>query len=1053
MKQSQLYQENADRKIKRDEKMCKKKVILLVLAIFSILFLNSISAPNSYDIIGNSVVFDNNKLFLNVTPHTLFSSGNVEFELISKIYSGNVNAIWGFDTSQATPIKAEFYNPKEIQKEYSYICPTEFFNYSVADKYAWCFENITLDNETYFLELIFEHDFLRGNLASKTIYWNESYVQEWQDISSKFKSFNYQFDGKNKWFYLDNININANQIYKIRAYIKIPVKLGKSEGKYDFAIYPSSYGTNILQAHNDGKLFLGDPWWNSSYLRKTQINFTEQSGNNLTDYSVLISIPYYSDMNSDFSDLRFLDESETYELDWAGVNTTSVANTTEGFLPVNIDGWIKMSIPELGTNSTWMYYENPLATSTSNENTTFILYASTFNDWEIINGSAQLGTAMTATSNFAYADKNFTETKITGFEFKYEAFHNTFGINYVLLANSSYQPNRTPEGFFWQGIQFKSDTELVFGGGNPIDSPPHVIGFINETKEDPVRVSVEDNLIGMNVSKFSDDAWISLTYIRNQTGDYRMWITDTIAGVNNEERTLTNGTNPNTFELGGFFDKIEWEGRFDGDAIDSIRLRHYTEPEPSFSFGLEESYPEINSISPANSSGTSNINITFNYNITATLSITNCSFFVNAELNQTDETITKNVTQNFTLDDLGTVGINWSINCFDSDNNEANSDTWNVATILIDPEIFSGNTTNISLVDDISNISNFILENPDFGSINFTNIDLSAGADITLNVNITNLTVQLASENISSLNVSAEIKLYNVNFTKPRIIADGKTCSNDVCTQVSYNGTKFIFDVNHFTEYKIEDTPTRDSAGPTGSTVTTLTAYALIKHNNDTRDYTDRQRAVIYAVIKSYSDLYEIGLILSNNQTEEMISLLKNKDVDLNKEEMKKWFEQFQNNAVEEVTVTLEDISKYSLIKIATVEVIELNLNPKQLASIWFYNPGKPFTWNIKANQDLSSCEIKESNMADLECNIIDNSTAEIVYKGKINSLYSSILAEAELKSIKGANQRLPISIKIYNLRGKLWSIPVYFILLGIISIGLASFFTIKFLRKKEENE
>lgn len=55
-------------------------------------------------------------------------------------------------------------------------------------------------------------------------------------------------------------------------------------------------------------------WWNSTWEFKKEITITENSGSALNNYSVLLNVSKESSMNNDFSDLRFLDSSESSEL-------------------------------------------------------------------------------------------------------------------------------------------------------------------------------------------------------------------------------------------------------------------------------------------------------------------------------------------------------------------------------------------------------------------------------------------------------------------------------------------------------------------------------------------------------------------------------------------------------------------------------------------------------------------------------------------------------------------------------------------------------------------
>ncbi|MCD6422243.1 DUF2341 domain-containing protein, partial [bacterium] len=58
-------------------------------------------------------------------------------------------------------------------------------------------------------------------------------------------------------------------------------------------------------------------WWNSAWTRRRNITIDNtQNSNTLTNYPVLIRVPYDSDMQTDFDDLRFVDSDDSTELSY-----------------------------------------------------------------------------------------------------------------------------------------------------------------------------------------------------------------------------------------------------------------------------------------------------------------------------------------------------------------------------------------------------------------------------------------------------------------------------------------------------------------------------------------------------------------------------------------------------------------------------------------------------------------------------------------------------------------------------------------------------------------
>ena len=73
--------------------------------------------------------------------------------------------------------------------------------------------------------------------------------------------------------------------------------------------------------------------------------------------------------------------------------------------------------------------------------------------------------------------------------------------------------------------------------------------------------------------------------------------------------------------------------------------------------------------------------------------------------------------------------------------------------------------------------------------------------------NISNNSIVLNSTALPNFNKSATLSLYGLTFTNPRILRNGEVCPNAICTEVSYSGGTFVFNVTQFTNYSAEETP------------------------------------------------------------------------------------------------------------------------------------------------------------------------------------------------------------------------------------------------------
>jgi len=110
-----------------------------------------------------------------------------------------------------------------------------------------------------------------------------------------------------------------------------------------------------------------DNWWNSSWVCRKSFNVTENSGVNLSDFQVNISVDTQTPisqgkMNADCSDIRFVNSSNDPVSYWLNNSCNSLAGVV----------WIKVNNLTASQNSTfYMYYGNPSATSQSNGTATF----------------------------------------------------------------------------------------------------------------------------------------------------------------------------------------------------------------------------------------------------------------------------------------------------------------------------------------------------------------------------------------------------------------------------------------------------------------------------------------------------------------------------------------------------------------------------------------------------------------------------------------------------------------------------------------------------------
>jgi hypothetical protein len=250
-------------------------ILIMVLAIIP-----SLVMAQDWIVDGNRVYVNDSNVFISAEPHTLRVGGEVNFKLISKGYTGNIDVVFGFNETNARPRSASYYNPHNDVVENSYVC-NEKFNYTLSPNYAWCYvtENRSTNTTSRYVNVtIFSHSFLRGNISTKTIWWNETTSSDWVDVSDKFQKINYDFGGMTDWYLIRDFSVVAGKEYMLKSDIQVPMKLGSNQGKYWVALKPSA--ETIQQAIANNHLYYLDPWWNASYIYRQ--NITNKATGNVT---------------------------------------------------------------------------------------------------------------------------------------------------------------------------------------------------------------------------------------------------------------------------------------------------------------------------------------------------------------------------------------------------------------------------------------------------------------------------------------------------------------------------------------------------------------------------------------------------------------------------------------------------------------------------------------------------------------------------------------------------------------------------------------------------
>ncbi len=152
----------------------------------------------------------------------------------------------------------------------------------------------------------------------------------------------------------------------------------------------------------------------------------------------------------------------------------------------------------------------------------------------------------------------------------------------------------------------------------------------------------------------------------------------------------------------------------------------------------------------------------------------------------------------------------------------------NSRTIVIYEKFKENETTTDfdNLAEEQYHNTTFILANQ-FGritiiqTVNLTEYENTSTNEIDLDVpaNISYNRISLDTSVLTSFSsIRSELRLYNLNFTNPRILKDGQVCSSPACIIESYNSSNgnFVFNVTGFSVYSAEETPTEEPETPVG---------------------------------------------------------------------------------------------------------------------------------------------------------------------------------------------------------------------------------------------
>jgi len=163
------------------------------------------------------------------------------------------------------------------------------------------------------------------------------------------------------------------------AILKVTQSFSPSK-KYEFKIITES-GTKIVYVAVAPSTGPSEIWYNPSWIKRKAVTIDNTlNPNELTGYQIQVNVEYDSDMIADFSDLRFTDsDCQTLIPYWVESYVVSDSAVV----------WVKVpSILASSTETIYMYYGNPSATSESNPDDTVDLFLDFTVDGVITHGGS-----------------------------------------------------------------------------------------------------------------------------------------------------------------------------------------------------------------------------------------------------------------------------------------------------------------------------------------------------------------------------------------------------------------------------------------------------------------------------------------------------------------------------------------------------------------------------------------------------------------------------------------------------------------------------------------
>lgn len=289
----------------------------------------------------------------------------------------------------------------------------------------------------------------------------------------------------------------------------------------------------------------------------------------------------------------------------------------------------------------------------------------------------------------------------------------------------------------------------------------------------------------------------------------------------------------------------------------------------------------------------------------------------------------------------------------------------------------SSNSTNLSALTDLSNVSNLVLESSIgrirwHGTVNVLNLDLNQYA----NISSTFMSFDSANAD-SSLNGSAEVVLYNVSCpanpyffnglatSSSQISTSGTKCTsatNPACTNIACSNGVLSFNVTHFTSYGAVSTPasststtsTTTSGGGGGGGVTPLDENESSLKFLLSREYFKNAKIIVRINNTDYD-------VIAEKITDKVLLTVADKQVMIAENESIKF--DVTNDGIDDIEITITQIASDKKVKVK-IDVLQQTEKKEEEPIIEQKAPVIKESYTLKATETPAPKKeaVKETN-------------------------------------------------------------------------------------------